>query len=349
MDDNRAEVYDFDTNLYWKEIKAAHPPAKPVQTDLFAEEILSLTKDLLAMDNPDTDSPYADIDEIKALESKGVETFFSTDKFVAEEPQNNDLECQQFADTLAKIKDLNTTDIQQIKDGLKVFEKDTGMSLTEYLSDPRTSLSIAVDLVGNFEVYVQSSNVVASWLGRVAASAVTEVLGYFFAIYGPLKMLYDIAVLEEQTDEIWEQKGKLVALRQWARMLEDLAGDVLLHAKTFPSVLQFDHEWHGAVAPYYIARYYEEENANWGSHSVFYYAPDRMKKGFDEGWDLMEKAGNEMLSKVDFVFDDLLRNNGFDACKIKALRDSGLVSENNITAVVMREFARAVLKKLPKT
>ncbi|MEO8415174.1 MAG: hypothetical protein ABI472_16055 [Ginsengibacter sp.] len=344
-DDNRAEVYDFDTNIYWKEVKASNPTATNFQTDLFTEEILQLTQDLLAMDNPESDSPYTDVDEIRALESAGVEHFFSTDKFVADTPTVN-ADCTEFADALAKIKALNTTDIQTIKDTLKTFPMQGPGTLGEYLSDPMTDLSIVVDLVGNFEVYAGSSNLVASTLARVAGSVAVEFLGYFFAVYGPIAMMIAFVQEEEKADANWEQKAKAVGIRQWARKLITLT---YTSKTSFPTTLQLDRSWHDASGnPYYISRYYDEQVETWGVYFSFVWAPERMNKGFDEGWDLIEKAGNEMLSKVDSIFDQVLTESGLDPCKIQALRDSGLVDETKITDVIMREFAMKVLEKIPK-
>ena len=73
-----------------------------------------------------------------------------------------------------------------------------------------------------------------------------------------------------------------------------------------------------------------------------------MKKGFDEGVKLIETESNEVLSKSDQIIDDVLRRGGLDACKIRVLRDAGIVDPAKSRAVVMREYARSILEKTPK-
>ena len=71
------------------------------------------------------------------------------------------------------------------------------------------------------------------------------------------------------------------------------------------------------------------------------------KHGFDEGWEEIEKAGNEALGKTDDIFNLFLKQGGLNTCQIEALKNSGLIDMNDVGAAVMQKFSEVVLEKVP--
>jgi hypothetical protein len=147
---------------------------------------------------------------------------------------------------------------------------------------------------------------------------------------------------QAEADQVWENTGKLTAIRQWLRQLILLT----IH-DTLPDSLVIDLGWHGSSEPH-VERYYQEQRDEYGSYSAFVWAPDRMAKGFNEGIRLMEQVGQEILDKADEMIADALREWNLDSCRIKVLVDVGLLELTKIKAQAVRQMAGLLLDKLPK-
>ena len=73
-----------------------------------------------------------------------------------------------------------------------------------------------------------------------------------------------------------------------------------------------------------------------------------MQKGFNEALLLVEAEAREMLSRTDRIIDQALVDAGLDSCKIRVLREQGIIDPARARALVMGQYARLLLDRLPK-
>ena len=100
--------------------------------------------------------------------------------------------------------------------------------------------------------------------------------------------------------------------------------------------------------PYYLSRYFQEQIDEFGYYSPVFFAPEKMQEGFDDGAALMGRAGQEILTNAGEVANDLPRASGLSSCQISVLARAGMLDMQKLTALIVREFAEALLDKLPK-
>lgn len=179
-----------------------------------------------------------------------------------------------------------------------------------------------------------------------ALEGLLGVLEVFPAIEIPFKMW--MKVLDEQvnTDKIWERTGKLTAIRQWLRMLEDLTW---LKEDNFPDNPQINVSTSLSAELYYISRYHQELWDEYKPYNIEVVpSPESLKKGFDEGADLMTKVGQELLHNADEAVSDILQASDLGHCKIKVLTDAGILDIKKLKALIVREFCQALREKIPE-
>jgi hypothetical protein len=180
--------------------------------------------------------------------------------------------------------------------------------------------------------------------GAITTSTTLALLRVWPAIGIPLSMWLKFLKDQVKTEQVWEDIGKLTAVRQWLRQLELLT---FSRENDFPDEVSIDLDYISAE-PYFVGRYFKEQLDEYGLYSQFIFAPDRMKKGFDDGAKLMEDAGREILSKVDEMIEEVFRSWKLDSCKIQVLNDAGILSLKSIKAHAVRQLTRILLDKLPK-
>jgi hypothetical protein len=347
--DNVQRVYEFNANLFWAEVKSSNPTSTTILQDLFTEELLNFDE------TPDMgfteDGPFANRSELQKLEAQGLDKYFSNNKNVIDPPSKKQITCEQYKALLAKMKELGTTDPNELLDELKNYKVDEQDPMIEYLTEYKdfNILKITWDFleIGG-EVLAESEVHIVSHLGEVIEGGFGFAFGLGLAVADVFLMEYHIIQDEEKADEAWERKGKCVAVRQWARELEFLASR---KSNVFTPPITIDYNvTSSSLEPYYIRRYFEEqlEQAYRGGYSPYVWSPeDYFKNGFDEGWAAIEKAGNEVLSKIGDYVDEALQQGGLDPCMISALHDSGLLDMNKITNAIMGKFAKMVIQKCP--
>lgn len=371
-EDKSFVVYDFNTDLHWAEVKASNPPTEPFVDDLFVEQTLPFGPDeLAAPDHLEPDSLATDIEELRALEAQGIEQFFSAEKFTFDEAEEDPkyVSCQKFKELIEQLKGLEGQSQAEIEEALNDITIIGDISLFNVYGLPKP-ISYALNFwtVTSTEPGV-AEKVLSALIKRQPALSlgtirltpisvhISRALPYIGIATLVGEMFWNFLKEQSNTLEKWEQAGKLTAIRQWARRLESLT---FQRQDDFPEKVEIDLVAYAAElrlenplvpylqGPYFEALYHEEEYQTDGVVSTFIFGPDHMKKGFDEGAQLIEKEANEMLSKSERIIDEVLKQGGLDACKIRVLRDAGIIDPAKFRALVMREFARLILQKTPK-
>lgn len=347
-------VYPYDVNKFWKEVKASNPSFTPINetSDLFEDELLSMRypappNQLSILQESEPDSPYTDRDELRASESRGLDKYSAVEKMVVDAPAPTQLSCEQFGEILQRIKALNTTDINVIKAALGDYIIIPKGTFSDYISDPVNTIPFVLDMIANFEVYTASSIPTVANLARFASGSLSFGLGIFFLFLGTASAMWDIIKLDAQGAANFERLGKIVGIRGWClKLLDEIIDDT--YDNGFPSELKLDYHTPNNAA-YYIVYYYKELYYK-DSKSTFPYVhyPHDLKRGFDEGWRLMEEAGNDILRKSGSIIDNDIFGKRLNSCEIYKLRNSGLVDFNKVTVILMTELAKAVLQKMPE-
>jgi hypothetical protein len=169
------------------------------------------------------------------------------------------------------------------------------------------------------------------------------------AITIPLTLWLKVLKDQVKTLEAQEFTGRITAVRQWLRILEDLT---YRFETNFPNVIQIDVTVPVSAEPYYIGRYYQEQVEGGNGLGMWVndiYDTIRLKKGFDHGVLLMQTAGQELMDKADEIINDLLYNlKVLDPCKINVLKDAGILDMRRLRALVLRKMAKKLLDELPR-
>jgi hypothetical protein len=360
-EDKRALVYDFDFNGIWQEVKASHPSLGVFQQDLFAEESLwekfRHTEDISdrsAVAEVEAESPYTDLEELRRLEAQGFERYFATDKAQFEPAEDSDVSCDEFRAILTRWKELQGTEAEEMKRLLGLEVASDGKTFLDHILHYYQKFKITeiLMLTNMFNMAFMRDGILVNLASRIpiigaptalgTPTVFTSVLRVLPAITIPLTMWLKFLGAQAEADQVWENTGKLTAIRQWLRQLILLT----IH-DTLPDSLVIDLGWHGSSEPH-VERYYQEQRDEYGSYSAFVWAPDRMAKGFNEGIRLMEQVGQEILDKADEMIADALREWNLDSCRIKVLVDVGLLELTKIKAQAVRQMAGLLLDKLPK-
>lgn len=361
-EDKRSLVYDFNFNGIWQEVKASHRSLGTFQQDLFAEEDLwekfrpgeGLPTRGAAVPELEPDSPYTDLEELRALESQGLEEYFTTDKSIFEPAEEEGLSCEELAAVLTRWKELQGTDAEEMKRLLGLEVAADGKSFLEYILELYEKFKISEILMASnlLNMALLKDGLLVKIASRIPVigpptalgtpTLFTSLLRVLPAITIPLTMWLKTVEAQAETAQVWENTGKLTAIRQWLRQLI-----LLTFRDPFPETIQIDLGWFGSSVPH-VERYYQEQRDEYGLYAAHVFAPDRMKKGFDEGVELMEQATDEILEKADEMIAMALREWELDSCKIKVLVDVGILDLNELEARVIRQIARMLLDKLPK-
>ena len=358
-EDKVAIVYDFDFPQYWKEVKASDPPAAPVQQDLFQEELLwkhfkMRVEDLLVRNDPDEiqpDSPFNNDDDLRAVETQGLQRYVAVEKFVVDPAETQEVNCAEFRQIVTKWKDLQGKDLEEIRNTLDALKTATGKSFLKVIFELYGEFHIDGVVMGLalWNIASVKPSLLEKVIARIPVLSESAWLGGIVSILPaitiPLGMWMKFLKAQQQTVDVWENIGKLTAVRQWLRMLIDLT---YVKETSFPSTFTLDVSTFISANPYYVGRYYQEQIDQSGSYAPFIFAPTNMKNGFDTGAALMAKAGAEILRKVDEVIDEALHASGsFDTCKINVLKDLGVIDFPRMRALVLRQVAQKLLELLP--
>jgi hypothetical protein len=374
--------YDFDFNATWREIKSAQPFAATFTDDLFEEGELATTlgtseDDLakrLPFEDEDEDSPALGVDEDRAQDTPGKERFVATTKALFPLPPSDDaISCADFAAAIAKFKEVQDQapeDIQHIleqqktenggsawdvaKGLLKTYSYlKTGLKLTEIADLPTIPYDLKSGvkeaLKRGIKYSIETEGILRGEGFLVTRLGVLEgALGLLWiapAIEFPLKLWWHVVEVEVETDQFWEAMGKLTAIRQWLRMLEDLTRR---HEVDFPDHPVIDVAHYISGEPYYLGRYHQELADSFTPYNVeVVYSMAALQKGFDAGVDIMNRAGDQILHSADDALSDILRGMDLDPCKVKALTDAGFLDVTHLKALVLRKIAQTLLEKVP--
>ncbi len=358
-DDKRALAYDFAFNDVWQEVKASHPALGTFTIDRFAEEDLwaklGRTEDLsvrVAGPELDPSSPYTDLDELRAQQTAGLEPYYSTDKTMLEAPDDAEPSCADFAAAIARWKELQATATDSAE-----IERLLGLHVT---ADGKTFADHAKWLYGMFKLgkmlpdlknlTFMTDGIAVKIVSKIPYLGVPSALGVPTvatillraapALTIPLTIWMKQLAEEEVANQIWEAVGKVTAIRQWLRRAQDLT-----FATPFPERLEIDLGWAGSASPH-IERYFQEQREEYGRYSPFVFAPDRMKKGFDEGVALMATVGPALVDQAAAAVTEVLRELQLDACKVKVLVDARFLDLAAMRAQVVRALTRSLLDKV---
>jgi hypothetical protein len=357
-EDKRVVAHEFDFNGIWQEVKVSHPKLGVVRTDLFAEEDLwdklGLPGDpnapFAALDL-DADSPYTDLEEQRQLELRGLEQFSVIDKSEFE-PSDQGVDCAELAAIVTKWKNLQGADTEEIKRQLGLLTASNGATFLDHvlwLYDKYKIGKIGLDLLNisfmrdGLAVKIASRIPVIGIPSQIGVpTTFTALLRIAPAITIPLTLWLKTLEAQTQADKVWENTGKLTAVRQWLRelILQTFRAD-------FPDGLKIDLGWFGSTVPH-VDRYYEEQRDEDGVFFSFVWSVARMKQGFDEGVRLMEHATDEILERADDAVEEVLRGLDLDSCEVKVLVDAGLLDLRGFRGQVVRAIANDLLAKLPK-
>jgi len=379
-DDLRELVYKFETNTYWKGVKVSNPSPIPISsaTDLFTEELLTARLNidptgLLGLGDMDIDSPYADVEVLRQLAPAELHKYFDKDDYIPQ-PGEADISCEEFRILLEKLKSLAAASDAELEDAFDnmviLGDKKLGYYLSNIYKSVKTALGFfpISDGTGGIMEMIASkilSRFPALGIGATEITVpflitITRALPYVGIVTFVWSMFANYLHELENTLKHWEQLGKLTAVRQWARRLYRLS---IKHADDFPETINIDlvaykeqlQSIYGGLTyvnnEYFVTLYYQEqidEVAGVLKYSAFIFAPDNMKKGFDEGVALMEKEAAEVLSKAEEILDRALTEQGLDPCKINVLKSGGYISMASIRAIIMRQYASLILDKTPK-
>ncbi len=365
-EDYREHSYVFEFNQVWAEVKSSNPTTWQIKNDLFDEEDLAeklhISDEAInartEMPDLDPDSPGADIEELRALQKVGFEKFFSGDKTVIErlpEPEPA-VSCAEFEKIVAKWQGVKDLDPAGIEDALEREKLPSGRSFFSVIKGLKTYtkafFKIADDLkIPGIDWVVMSKKDLAKlilkkvpFFKRIFALQAILEIEFVFTI--PFEMWMDFMEAQQQMRESWYIAGRLTVIRQYLRRLIDLT---YLKETNFPDRIEIDiTEFHGAVDPYYLARYKWElwEARVIATNTML--APDRLKDGFDDQARVIDRMGEQILDIANEAIGDLMLDSDLDACKLEVLRKAGIFDVTRLKALVIRELAEELLDKMPR-
>jgi hypothetical protein len=342
QEDYVSDVYDFDVNACWIQVKALNPSSKILPDDLFTDEMLLFPDDFSDSDDSEPDSSSSSYSKSEAAQAHGKDRYVEVSKLTVDVPPIKELDCKEYAEILAKIKALNTTDADEIIKELE--DEEHTLRVRDYIYRGTSVLNFTVELMEGFGTFAHSSIGIVSKLGHFVEGTLFEVFALALPIAEAIILTLEVFEAEAESAEAFEKVGKRVAVRQWAKLLRDkITFKVITH---FPEKLQLEPQTASEVDPYYIVRYRFEQIDTFGVYfDDFGMFAEDLERGFNEGWLEIEKIGNEVLEKVDDIFDEFLKEGGLDSCKVTALRNSGLIDMDTITGVIMLKFAEMVIEK----
>jgi hypothetical protein len=352
--DKQAFVYSFDTNKYWAEVKAANPPTTPVLDDLFTEQVLAFPPDQLPFFGEiEPDSPATDLERMRALGAQGIDQFFATSKFTIDvTPPLPDTSCAQFkelVDLLKSLQGLSEEEIEAVLNDTTLFGE---VSLFTFYGAPKPlmwllafwNMSGADPTLGE-TILAKLGRLPMAGLGTSGINRLFVLVARSMPLFAILTLAGDLYwnFLKEQANalERSEQIGKVTAIRQWLRKL---IVTTRTQENDFPTTLALD------IGTDPMAAYLAEMKAQYKrfGEPVPPLGLDRLRKGFEEGAKLVEAHANEVLSQTDRIIDYALMQGGLDACKIQVMRDAGIIDPSKARALVMRQFADAMLRIMPR-
>ena len=365
QDDYRIASYQFTFNNVWNEVKVSNPPTITGSKDLFADEPIAKKLKLPGGRLPDResealadiDSPTDDHEASKDLARLGLKRFYEVDKF-SDTSGGVDTDCAEFGEVILKWKELENLGDDKIRDILQSSTTSSGKSYWDILKNLKSAYSFIgnmAKLSGVFKLpyghfvpvsYKDIVKLIAKEVPAVAEVAWLQVFAESeFVVTIPLTMW--LSFLEDQQaalDRLF-LVGKVTAAKQWLRAL------IVLTSKK-PDGYPFD--WDDidltqttAVAPYYLARYRDEQVASGGTWMDPALDPLVLKRGFDEAMGEMRFAGNDLLDYTKETLDKTLRESGLDGCKVAALIRAGLLNYNRLAGAILRQYAINLLEKLP--
>ncbi len=383
--DKQTVAYDFDFDHSWSEVKASAPTTTVIQSDLYLEEDLAKQLKIqdseiaarLVPDDEQADSPSTDADVLGLVDKSSNQRFVSSSKSLFHVPDtSSDVGCEDFAAAIAAWNGAQDLEPQALKDLMESHKTSSGGSFLDIILDlgskysflrsmgkmtelmdlpsiPTSKYSAFKELAKRgvkWAIKREEKQVVASgaefFVTRLGVlEGMLGVLWVLPAIDIPFKMWMQVLDQQVQTDQEWGNTGKLTAIRQWLRSLEDLTWQ---KEDSFPDTVDINVSTPVSAEPYYIGRFYQEQIDGFGYYVPGVFAPDKLQEGFDSGVTIMAKVGPEILSAAATEATDLIRASDVDSCKISVLTRAGMLDMQKLKALIVREFAEALLEKLPK-
>jgi hypothetical protein len=354
--------YSFEFNSVWAEVKASNPSKTAFRNDLYAEEDLATTFKIpeqalinrRELPELDSDSPGADIEALRALESVGFEPFFKADKnIVAHAPEPTSLDCAEFEEIVKKWQEVKDLEPEGMREVLEALKTKTGKSYWDVLDDFKSHVKAWFQIVGitipGIDWVVLSKKDFAElvlkkapYLSRIVVLQAILEAEFVFTI--PLTMWLDFAEAQVESRFYWYTVGRITVMRQWLRELEDLTFRKEIDS---PSQIDIDVTIPLSNEPYYISRYNFERFKSGKFLDRFIAAPDRLKDGFDDQARVIHRLGEEILSTTDEVLGDVMRDSGLEPCQIEVLRKAGIFDVREHKSFVIRQLANELLAKLP--
>jgi hypothetical protein len=355
--------YTFEFNAVWAEVRASNPPKTAVRDDLFAEDDLAkkfrIPDEVMtnrdALPDIDADSPAADIEALRALERVGFEAFFKADKNIVEHtPEPAELSCAEFEAIVAKWQEVKDLEPEAMREALELAKTKDGTSYWTVVSDFKTHVKgwfkiLDITIPGSDWIVMTKKDLAklvakkVPFLARIAMLQVIVEIEFVFTI--PFTMWMDFAEAQVQMRDVWYTLGRIVVIRQWLRRLEDLT---YLKENDFPDRIAIDVTTPVGDNVYYLSRYMHEQfESGHLPMSNFIPAPDRFKDGFDQQAAQMDRLGEAILEVANESIGELMRDSGLDSCKVEVLRKAGIFDISIIKALIVREWAQALLNKLP--
>jgi hypothetical protein len=163
-------------------------------------------------------------------------------------------------------------------------------------------------------------------------------LGIILPSIAPLIEWLDMMMEQQEYVEEWERRGKLVAIRQW---LDELAR--LAESGSVPDdpEIELGDDYHRR----YDLELGLDPAGSYGWNDFISY-PDDFKKGYDEGKELMERVGKDLVTKTDEAVAKAFADMDLDACKLKVLKDAGVLDPDQVRSQALAAVARTLLNKM---
>lgn len=344
-------VYEFTVNDIWKQVKALNAASKVLPADLFTSEPLPDHNLYEYAEEDEPDSPSMEIPDNDT--TPGTEVFRQREKVTFLVPDIPELGCTAYEELLGKIKALNTTNEEKILEVLGDLELDEGLKFRDYIFRGVTGLNFTVELTENFAKFASSSEIIPNLFVQIGEHWVFEAFAFALPLAETIVLWLEVVDEEGKGAKNLEYFGRRVAARQWARQLQI---DIVSKTIDFSKPITLDVHSSGNNDPdptnYAYDRYWAEVQAESnglpgdavGEFNIFL---ENFNNGFDEGWKVIEKLGNEALGKTDEVFNLFLKKGGLSPCHIEALKNSGLIDMSNVSAAVMQKFSEVLLDKIP--
>jgi hypothetical protein len=356
VENKSALIYSFEASSFWAEVKVSNPPTEPFQNDLFSEQTLSFTpRELALLNHLEPDSPFNDIEELRQLQSSGIERFLAVEKFTfePEDPDIEDISCAKFAEIITHLKALQGKSAEEVEAALDAIKIAGDETLSYYLVHTGKSILTAFAFIN----MIKGSGgipelVVTAVIKRIPVLGASSAIGapYLITITRALPYLSIATLIVQMFTNLlgeyavsldnWKEVGKRTAIRAWVRKLRSLTFQL---KDNFPITVNIN------IGNDVIELYLEEQRLETMREPIpFIRHKNKMLEGFEEGIKLIEKEVQELLFKSDYIIDQSLYQNGLDACKIKVLRDQGIIDSGKTRALIMRQYADMILKKVPK-